>query len=268
MSPLEALGLGVVEGLTELLPVSSTGHLILVSKLLGQSGPAADALDVTIQLGAVLAVVVHFRARLVALARGLCRRDRASWRLFWAITAGFVPTGICGLALHGWIKQRLFGPLPVAAALAVGGLAMLVVEKVRARRGISGLDGLEQVTVRTGLWVGLAQCLALWPGASRSMTTIVGGQLCGLSTKTAAELSFLLSIPTLGAATLFDLASSWHVLAVEPGGLVSLGVGMGVSFFVAWAVVALFLRYVPRIGLSPFAYYRLALALAVVLLAT
>lgn len=266
MHPLDAVWLGVVEGLTEFLPVSSTGHLILLSGVLGHDGPAAKALDIVIQLGAVVAVIAYFRGRLVELLRGLARRDEASLRLVFALAAAFVPTAVVGLALHRFVKEHLFGPGPVALALIAGGILMVAVETVRARRGLTGRDGLRHLSARKGLWIGLAQCVSLWPGSSRSMVTIVAGQLCGLSTKTAAEFSFLLAIPTLGAATVFDLVKSGHLITAEPGGLQALLIGLAVSFVVSWLVIAVFLRFVGRLGLSPFGLYRIALGIAVLIL--
>ncbi len=263
MTLLDAILLGVVEGLTELLPISSTGHLILLGHLLGHEGEAAKSIDVVIQLGAVVAVGGFFRQRIIETLGGAWRRDQDSLRLLAAITAAFVPTAIAGLAFHQLVKAHLFGPRPVAGALIVGGVLMIAVETVRRRRGIHGDEGLEHVTVRKGLWIGFCQCLALWPGASRSMTTIVGAQLCGLSTKTAAEFSFLLALPTLGAACVYDFAKNHAVVLSHPGGASTLIVGMIVSFFVTWIVVAVFLRYVSRTGLSPFGLYRVGLGIIV-----
>jgi undecaprenyl-diphosphatase len=261
-----ALLLGLVEGLTELLPVSSTGHLILVDALLAHDGEAAKTLDIVIQLGAVLAIALYFRTRLLDHARGLVDRRPESVRLAGALALAFLPAAVVGLALHRWIKAHLFGPGPVAFALAVGGLAMLAAE--RWQRSHPGESGLERVTWRHGLVIGLCQCLALWPGASRSMTTIVGGQVCRLDTRTSAEFSFLLALPTLGAASLFDLAKNGHLLLAMPGGPAALATGTAVSFAVTWLVLDLFLKHVPRLGLAPFALYRLALAGIVVLLAS
>jgi undecaprenyl-diphosphatase len=262
MSIVDAILLGVIEGLTELLPVSSTGHLILLGDLLGQQGEAQKALDVVIQLGAVVAVGVYFRAKVATTFRGLPRRDPDSLRLLAALTAAFVPTALAGLLLHRLIKEHLFAPLPVAGALALGGVAMIAVE--RWRGPAEGETGIEKVGVRQGLLIGLFQCLALWPGASRSMTTIVGGKLCGLDTRTAAEFSFLLALPTLGAATVYDGIKSGRLILAMPSGATTLAIGLAVSFGVTWLVVATFLRYVSRIGLTPFGVYRLLLALAVV----
>jgi undecaprenyl-diphosphatase len=260
---VDAILLGVVEGLTELLPVSSTGHLILLGHLLGHEGEAAKSIDVVIQLGAVVAVAVFFRQRIGETVGGVLRREANSLRLLAALTAAFIPTAIVGLLLHELVKAHLFGATPVAAALIVGGIVMIGVEAVRHKRAIVGKDGLEHVTVTKGLIIGCCQCLALWPGTSRSMTTIVGGQLCGLSTKTSAEFSFLLALPTLGAATVYDFAKNHRIVLAHPGGATTLALGMVVSFFVTWLVVALFLRYVSRTGLAPFGIYRIALGIIV-----
>jgi len=266
VSLLVAILLGIVEGLTEYLPVSSTGHLILVSQILGQTSEGAKAFDIVIQLGAILAVVVHYRRLLAARVAGLLRREVASIRLAGALAVGFAPAAVVGILLHQMIKEHLFGPMPVAVALFAGGVLMIVVERVRAQRKIDGLRGLEHVTPGRALIIGLGQCFSLWPGASRSMCTIIAGQATGLSTATAAEFSFLLALPTLGAATLFEGFKTRHELASSVGGA-PVWVGLVVSFFVAWAVIAVFIRYLQRRGLEPFGYYRIVLAALVLWLA-
>jgi undecaprenyl-diphosphatase len=259
---LIAILLGIVEGLTEFLPVSSTGHLILASHWLGATGEDAKSFDIVVQLGAVLAVVVYYRRLLACRLRGLLARDPVAVRLFAGLLIAFVPAGALGLALGKVIKNHLFGPLPVAWALLAGGVLMIVIERWRASRGIEGDSGHEQVTLRRAFLIGIGQSFALWPGASRSMCTIVGGQLCGLSTRTAAEFSFLLSVPTLGAATLYEGFKARHVLA-SGAGAGPLAAGLVVSFVVALLVIAGFLRYLERRGLEPFGYYRIALALVI-----
>ncbi len=251
MPLLIALLLGVVEGLTEYLPVSSTGHLVLVARLLHRQ---AGSFEIVIQFGAILAVVVHYRALLLDHLR---RRDM---RLFVSLLVGFVPVAIIGKLAGHSIKDHLFFPKPIAIALATGGVVMIVVERVR--KNATTLDGLEHVTPMRAFYIGIGQCFALFPGASRSMCTIVAGQLSGLSTATAAEFSFLLGIPTLGAACLYEGLQSRHELAHDIGGA-SMAVGLVTSFFVAWAVVATFLRYLKSHGLSPFGWYRILLAIAV-----
>ncbi len=270
MTPVVAALLGIVEGLTEYLPVSSTGHLVLAGHMLGlaDNDPATSSFEIVVQLGAILAVVVHYRVLLMERARGLLSRDPAALRLLSAIAIAFAPAAAVGLLLRKTIKAHLFGLLPVAVALAVGGVAMIAIERfLRARRpgpgGVpAGAQGLEQVTPARALAIGLGQCLSLWPGASRAMCTIVAGQLAGLSTATAAEFSFLLALPTLGAATLYEASKARHVLAASVGGL-SMTIGLVVSFLVAWAVIASFLKYLRTRGLEPFGWYRIGLGMVV-----
>lgn len=266
MSLLVAILLGLVEGLTEFLPVSSTGHLVLVSHWLGSSDEGAKSFDIVIQLGAILAVVVHYRALLLERVRGLLARDERAVRLFGALLVAFVPAALVGLVLGKTIKRLLFGPLPVAAALLVGGIVMIALEQWRKSKHVEGDSGVEQVTYKRALLIGLGQCFSLWPGMSRSMSTIVAGQLSGLATPTAAEFSFLLSIPTLGAATVYEGFKSRHELLHGVGGA-ELAVGLLVSFAVAWVVIAAFIRYLGKRGLAPFGWYRIALAALVFILA-
>ena len=262
----DAVLLGILEGLTEFLPVSSTGHLILLGDRLGANDEASKTLDVVIQLGAVLAVVVYFRARLAALLRGLLAREPLQIALAKAVLIAFVPAAVLGLLFHKKIEELLFAPRPVAAALIAGGVVMIGIELQRKRAGNPGEEGLAAVTPRRAFGVGLAQCISLWPGSSRSMTTIVGAQLGGLSTAAAADFSFLLAIPTLGAATGYKLLKGGRALFAVPGGATSLAVGLVVSFVVALIVIAAFLRYLKRFGLLPFGVYRIVLG--VVVLAT
>jgi undecaprenyl-diphosphatase len=252
-----AVLLGIVEGLTEYLPVSSTGHLELAGHVLGLPDDAASsAFEIVIQLGAILAVVVHYRALLTDRLRGVFQGEAASLRLAYALAIAFAPAAVAGLLFRKAIKAHLFAPLPIAAALVVGGVVMIVLERIRAKRGTTGEDGLEQVTPKRALAIGLGQCISLWPGSSRSMCTIVAGQLSGLSTATAAEFSFLLALPTLGAATVFEAYKSRDILMAHGGG-VNLAVGLVVSFVVAWAVIASFLKYLQKHGLEPFGWYRI-----------
>ncbi|MSP24804.1 MAG: undecaprenyl-diphosphate phosphatase [Myxococcales bacterium] len=257
----DAVLLGLIEGLTELLPVSSTGHLILLGSYLRHEGDAAKALDVVIQLGAVLAIALYFRRRLQTEFRGLVLRRPESIRLVSSLAAAFVPTAAVGLMVNRFVKEHLFAPIPVAFALAVGGIAMLAVERRTTAK--EPREGLAHLGPREGFIIGLFQCLALWPGASRSMTTIVGARLLGLGNSTAAEFSFLLALPTLGAATAYDFVRHGRLILDMPGGPEALLVGTLVSFLVTLLVIALFLRYVSKVGLAPFAIYRLLLSAAV-----
>lgn len=260
MGPLHALLLGLVEGVTEYLPVSSTGHLILTGHFLGEHGEGVNAFEIVIQLGALCAVLVHFRALLGARVVGLMRGDVRARRLLGALLGGFVPTAIVGLAVGKYVKRHLFAPVPVACALALGGLAMIAIE-LAVRRRAAPKQALEDVSARDGVVIGFVQCLSLIPGTSRSMCTILGGRVLGMSAAVAAEFSFLLALPTLGAATLYEGWKDHHALATL--GASSLLIGLVSAFVVAWIVIAAFLRYLARHGLAPFGVYRILLAIAV-----
>lgn len=258
-----ALLLGVVEALTEFLPVSSTGHLLLVNAALGHTDKSSDTLSIVIQLGAVLAVVVYFRVLLLDLLRGGLRRDAKSLRLLAALGIAFLPAAGVGYLFHDAIEARLFGPRPIAWALIVGGVVMLGVDRWSRRRQAALAEGLEHVSPGRALAIGLAQVLSLWPGASRSMTTIVGGQAAGLDAGTAAQFSFLVSIPLLGAATVFSMIKHRAELLAAPGGAMALAVGMTSAFVVSLVVISGFLRYLRRFGLAPFGVYRVVLGFVV-----
>ena len=258
-----AFVLGIVEGLTEFLPVSSTGHLIIADRLLG-GGEGHASFEIVIQLGAVLAVWIHYRSLLFARVAGVWRRDPVALRLFGALFVGFLPVAVIGLLVRHSVKEHLFGLMPVAAALIVGGVVMIVVERwLRAHPERPVLDGLEHVTPKRALFIGIGQCAALWPGTSRSMATIVTGQLTGLSTATAAEFSFLLALPALGAATVFEAWKARHELLAGAGGP-ALAVGLVTSFVVAFWALGSFLAYVKRRGVEPFGYYRIVVGVLIV----
>ena len=246
--PLIALILGVVEGITEFLPVSSTGHLILAGKLCGLEGARAEVFEIFIQIGAVLAVVVEYRAKLL----------RQGFLLAIPIAVAFVPAAVLGLATHHWISEHLFGPKTVAAAAIAGAIVIFAVERWKPDPVI---DRAEEAGVGRAALIGLAQCASLWPGFSRSAATILGGLLCGMRRSAATEFSFFLAIPTLGAACVYDLAKKHDALAA--GDLPWLLVATVVSFLVAWAAIRWLLRFVATHDLTPFAWYRIALGIAV-----
>ena len=261
MHPLHAILLGALEGLTEFLPVSSTGHLILASWALGLGGEAVKTFEIVIQAGALGAVLGLYRARCVAMWQGVLGRDAAGRRLFVNILIGFLPAAVAGLLLHRVVKEMLFGARPVIAALAAGGVAMILVDRWSLPRS-SRAKTLESIGIGEALLIGMAQCLALWPGTSRSMATIVAGLLLGWPATVAAEFSFLLALPTLGAATLFDLMKGGHALLHDVG-MLSLGCGVVTAAIVAALAIRGFVRYVTRHGLALFGWYRLVLAAAV-----
>jgi undecaprenyl-diphosphatase len=255
--PLIAIILGIVEGITEFLPISSTGHLLLTNHLLGFEGDRAEVFAIFIQLGAIIAVVIEYRKRLLRLASGVVTDPKARGFAF-SLAVAFVPAAVVGLLTHHWIKEHLFGPRTVAAALIVGAIAIALVEWYRP---IAVVARAEEAGVVRAFAIGLAQCFSLWPGFSRSAATILGGLLCGLERQAATEFSFFLAIPTLGAATVWDLYKNRQ--ALDAHDLTWLMVSTIVSFLVAWATIRWFLRYVSRHNLTPFAWYRVALGILV-----
>jgi undecaprenyl-diphosphatase len=266
----QALVLGLVEGLTEYLPVSSTGHLLLAQRLMGiGSSTASDAFAISIQGGAILAVLGLYRARVAQMMMGLLGRDETGRHLLINLVAAFIPAAVLGLLLEKPIKKYLFGGdewglWPVVAAWFVGGLAILAVSFARRRRGATpstGLD-LDQLTIRMALIVGFVQCVAMWPGVSRSLITIVSGVLVGLSLPAAVELSFLLGVITLTAATLYDALKHGPEMLATYGAAPLL-----IGFISAWISAVLAVKwmvgYLKSHGMEIFGWYRVALAIAV-----
>jgi len=263
MTPLlVAVLLGLVEGATEFLPVSSTGHLIIAGRILGFEGPKAATFEIFIQLGAILAVVVIEWRRFLGLLRPVTDPTRpfSGPRGVGLLALTTAPALLAGFLLHDLIKARLFGIGPVAAALFVGGVVILLAEAFLPAPRISGVDGIGW---REALIVGVCQCFALWPGMSRSGATIVGGLFCGLDRRAAADYSFLAAVPTMVAATSYDLLKSRGDLAASDAGFFA--VGFVVSFLAAWAAVRFFLALLGRMTLRPFAWYRIAVAPVVLL---
>ena len=266
----QAALLGLVEGITEYLPVSSTGHLILASSLLGLDTPeqrgALAAFEVAIQGGAILAVLGLYARRVAQMVRGLFGRDPVGLRLLACVAIAFAPAVLLGPLLDDVIEQHLFRPVPVLAALFLGGVWMIALDRNRdpARGAV-----LESLTARTALAIGLFQCVAMWPGTSRSMMAIAGGVLLGLRARDAAEFSFLLGVPTLGGACVYKLAK--NLLAAQESGTpnlfeqlgpASVAIGVGVAALSAAAAVRWLVSFLQRHGLAPFGWYRIALALA------
>lgn len=256
-----AILLGVVEGVTEYIPVSSTGHLILAGDLLGfdrlVGAEVAKTFDIFIQLGAILAIVVAYPGRFAGLARLGENRGFSGLRGLMLLAITSIPGGILGLVARPVIKAHLFQPLTVALGLAVGAVWILAVERRPARTRREGIDSLDW---RDALGIGLFQCLALWPGMSRSSSTILGGMMLGVERKTATEYSFFAAVPLLTAATLYELYKSRDVLSTAH--IPVFAVGFGVSFLAAWAAVTFFVRFLSRHTLAPFGWYRLAVAAA------
>jgi undecaprenyl-diphosphatase len=256
-----AVILGLVEGLTEFLPVSSTGHLIVAGSLLNFTGERAKLFEIVIQAGAIVAVCWEYRARLFAVARGL-PRDRGAQRFVLNLLIAFLPAAVLGLAFASAIKARLFAPVPVAGAFIAGALVILWAERrQRARPDSVRIRSVDELRWTDALKIGFAQALALIPGTSRSGATIIGGMLFGLSRQAATEFSFFLAIPTLFAATGYDLFKNRHLLST--GDLSMIAVGFVVAFVSAFFTIRALLRYVAHHDFVPFAWYRIAFGLVI-----
>lgn len=253
---LTAILLGIVEGLTEFLPVSSTGHLILASEVFGYDAEQWKVFNVVIQLGAILAVVVQYWRTFWAVGRGILKLEAMSIAFLRNILLAFLPSAVLGLLLKDQIDVMLGSPMLVGWALIVGGIAILVIERV-AKPGPA--SGVAQLPARQALGVGLVQCLSMIPGVSRSGATIMGALAMGIERRTAAEFSFFLAIPTMMGATTLELWGSREALAsgMGPVGWGEIAIGFAVSFVVALAVIRGFVAFVSRSGFAPFAWYRI-----------
>jgi undecaprenyl-diphosphatase len=271
----QAIILGIVEGLTEYLPVSSTGHLLLAERLMGigespsasaedrqRTKDAADAYTICIQAGAIIAVLGLYFRRVRQMLKGLTGRDPNGSRLLVNVMAGFMPAAIIGLLFNKIIKAYLFGPWPVVAAWFVGGVAILAVSwrnRKNRRQAHEGLS-LEDLTWRMALIIGFAQCIAMWPGVSRSLVTIVGGLMMGLSLSAAVEYSFLLGVVTLGAATAYDALKQGQIM-LQTFEVLPIAIGLLFAFISAVVSVKWMVSYLNRHGLAVFGYYRVGLSL-------
>ncbi|HQZ44473.1 MAG TPA: undecaprenyl-diphosphate phosphatase [Usitatibacteraceae bacterium] len=255
-----AFVLGVVEGLTEFLPVSSTGHLIIVSDLFGLNDEKGKVFDIVIQLGAILAVCWEYRARFSRAFSGLAS-DPVQRRFATNLFVAFLPAAAVGLAFQREIKAFLFNPVSVAIALVAGAIVIFAVERWYARHGAPRILGVDEMGWKDALKVGLAQCFSLIPGTSRSGATIMGGMVFGLSRQAATEFSFFLSVPIMFAATGYQVVKYRHLFGSAD--LAPFAVGFVVSFFAALVAVRGLIRYVASHDFRAFAWYRIALGLAV-----
>jgi len=259
VSYFEALILGIIEGITEFLPISSTGHLIIASDLLNiPPSPFVKAFEVIIQSGAILAVIWHYRQYLFKelLADAIINKSEKALREILYVLVAFLPAAIIGLLFHSKIKIYLFNSSSVALALLVGGLFMLWVEHRKKKK-----SHCDQMNYKKALAIGFCQCFALWPGMSRSMSTIVGARLLGFSQKRAAEFSFILAIPTIVGASVYDGLKEGKALLENPSAAALLSIGLVSSFFVALIVIRSFLRYLNKGDFKPFAWYRIIFAI-------
>jgi undecaprenyl-diphosphatase len=253
---LTALLLGIVEGLTEFLPISSTGHLIVAGSLLDYRGDQAKVFEIVIQAGAILAVCWEYRTRLFAVMRGLPSDPRAR-RFAVNLFVAFLPAAVLGLAFSKAIKAHLFAPVPVACAFVVGALVILWAERrQKARPDAVRVTSVDDIRWTDALKIGFAQALALVPGTSRSGATIIGGMLFGLSRVAATEFSFVLAIPTLFAATAYETLKNRHLLVAHD--LPAFGVGFVAAFVSAFVCVRWLIRYVSHHDFIPFVWYRIA----------
>lgn len=248
---IKAIVLGAIEGLTEFLPVSSTGHLILIGKSIHFAGGQTATFDIAIQLGAIFAVVVAY----FPLFKELLTPKKWLTPTWISVSISTIPALIMGVLLHHIIKTKLFNPYSVAVALVVGGVLMIIVEKwVKPK---PKTFEIEQITKKQALVVGISQCAALWPGMSRSASSIMGGLLCGLDEQVAAKYSFIIAVPIMVAAVGYDLLKSWNGLTFDDFGHIL--IGFSIAFLIAWASLRFMLSILRKYRLLPFALYRLIL---------
>jgi len=250
---LNAIIMGIVEGITEFLPVSSTGHLLLMNEILSFKGPEGNVFEIVIQFGAILAVVAVYFERLWKVTIELPTSAKAR-KFVMAVSVAFLPAMFIGFFAHDFIKSVLFNPTIVAISLIIGGFAILLIEKKAPKPNI---HEVENMSLKTALIIGFAQCLAMIPGVSRSGATIMGALLIKVDRKVAAEFSFFLAIPTMAAATVYDLYKNWEHLTLDDGALIA--VGFVVAFFSALIVVRSFVSFISKHGFAPFAWYRIAI---------
>ncbi len=263
MDILQAIILGIVEGITEYLPISSTGHLILAKSLMNLQAKAVDPYLIVIQGGAILAVLGLYRARVWTMLQGIAGKHASGFKLAINLMIAFLPAAILGFLFHDMIVNLLFHPTPVVIALGVGGIVMLFAARWQRSAFHEGDDAnsfidIEHLTWKHALIIGLLQCIAMWPGTSRSMMTIVGGMAVGLKPKHAAEFSFLLGLPTLGGATVYEIYKNCETISTLD--TTAVVVGIIVAFITASIAIKWLVAYLSKHGLAIFGWYRLALA--------
>jgi undecaprenyl-diphosphatase len=260
----KTLLIGVVEGVTEFLPVSSTGHIILAEEVLDFEGPPGKVFEIVIQLGAILAICVLYRIKIWSTVVGVVKREQRAIRFATAVIVAFLPAAVVGVAAHKYVKLLLGSPMVVAVALIGGGVAILLIERYAERPRTKSLD---DITFKTALFIGICQCLAMVPGVSRSGATIMAARVMRLDRATAAEFSFFLAIPTMLGAAVYDLYSNWST--VDWNGSAVIALGFFAAFVSSLFVVRPFVRFISRHGFGAFAWYRIAigsLALALLLM--
>jgi undecaprenyl-diphosphatase len=262
MDFLNAIILGIVEGVTEFLPISSTGHLIIVNRFVNFTGQFAAMFDIVIQLGAILSVVVYFWDRLWLWNPKKTAEGRLRIRMTWQkCLVGVLPALLIGGTLGHKIEEKLFNPAVVAGALLLGGIILILIEN---RKKAVSITDIAVLSYKTAIAIGFIQCLAMIPGTSRSAATIIGAMLLGASRNTAAEFSFFLAIPTMAAASAYSLFKRGAAMTLAQGEV--LATGFIVAFLVAWAVIAVFMNYIRKNDFKPFGWYRIVLGTAVIVL--
>lgn len=258
---LSVIILGIVEGLTEFLPISSTGHLILMNQFISLDENLAEVFNIVIQLGAILSVVIYFRKKLFPFGTLKTNLEKkATWDIWKKTIVGVIPALFFGALFDDHIKELLFNPITVSIALVLGGVILIAIEKKNTPGRIQSIGML---SYKTAFFIGLIQCLAMIPGTSRSASTIIGAMLLGASRVVAAEFSFFLAIPTMAAASGYSLLKAYDMLSFSQ--LQVIAVGFIVSFLVAWAVIAGFMSYISKKDFKPFGYYRIILGCIVLL---
>ena len=249
---INAIIMGVVEGATEFLPISSTGHLLMMKEILSFEGPKGNVFEIVIQFGAILAVVVIYFQRLWKVMIESPKNPEAQ-RFIMAVLLAFLPAAVIGAFAHDFIKAVLFNPIIVAVMFILGGIAILWIEKKAPKPQI---DAVEHMPLKTALYIGFFQCLAMVPGVSRSGATIMGSLLLKVERRIAAEFSFFLAIPTMAGATVYDIYKNMNHLSLDDGALI--GIGFVTAFFSALIVVRKFVDFIGKHGFAPFAWYRIA----------
>lgn len=258
MEILKSLILGIVEGVTEFLPISSTGHLILAGNLISFTGERAKVFEIFIQLGAILAVVWLYHAKLISVIRDITMPKAKAFIV--KIFLAFLPSALIGILVHSYIKYYLFNPTTVAIALIAGGIAIILIEKAVTKGNVQDIDDISH---RLALGIGLFQVLSLFPGVSRAGATIMGGIILGLERKVAAEFSFFLAIPTMFAASSFDLMKG--IRHLEAGDIPVFMIGFTAAFVSALIVIKIFLGYIAKHDFTSFGYYRIIFGIAALL---
>ena len=273
MDAFIAAVLGIIEGLTEFLPVSSTGHLIIAGRFLTFQDPAFENMfNIVIKFGAILAVVFYFWSDIFPFTRDK-EKNKRTWKLWGLIVIAFLPAAVIGVCIDDWMEAHLFNPISVAIALITGAVLIFIAESRADKRKpdkyrvsltqVRSISEPSEINIRLALIVGLFQCLAMWPGMSRSASTIIGAMFCGFARPLAAEFSFLLGIPTIMGASLFKLLKAGFEFSAYQWVILTLGTI--VSFITALAVVKFFMDYLKKFSLRPFAVYRILLGIAVLI---